>query len=158
MNIIKNEFEVIIRKNSRIKSRQWWLNCIKKLKLLLLKYLPKEKILLTKQAIFTLLVTNNNEIKKLNSKYRKLDKATDVLSFGLNKKEQVKSKYLGDIVISSQKAKEQAEEKYFPTDNELIMLLVHGYLHLLGYDHENKKEAKVMFSLQNKLLLEMLFY
>lgn len=158
MNIIKNEFEVIIRKNSRIKSRQWWINCIKKLNLLLLKHLPKEKKTLTKQAIFTLLITNNTEIKKLNSKYRKSNKATDVLSFGLNKKEQAKNKYLGDIVISSQKAKEQAEEKYFSTDNELIMLLVHGYLHLLGYDHENKREAKVMFSLQNKLLLEMLFY
>ncbi len=158
MNIIKNEFEVIVRKNSLIKSRQWWLNSIKKLKLLLLKHLPKEKILLTKQAVFTLLITNNKEIKRLNSKYRKLDKATDVLSFALDKKEQAKSKYLGDIVISSQKAKQQAEEKYFSTDNELIMLLVHGYLHLLGYDHENKKEAKSMFSLQNKLLVEMLFY
>ena len=149
---------MIIRKNCNIKSRQWWLKYFKKLQVLLIKHLPKEKAKLIKESILTLLITNNFEIKKLNSKYRKINKPTDVLSFYLNKPEQIKNKYLGDIVISYEKAKKQAEEKIFPIKNELLMLLVHGYLHLLGYDHIIKKDAKQMFALQNKILLELVFY
>ena len=120
------------------------------------KHLPKVKLI--KESTLTLLITNNSEIKNLNSKYRKINKPTDVLSFCLNKSEQIKNKYLGDIIISYEKAKKQAEEKTFPIESELLMLLVHGYLHLLGYDHKLKKEAKQMFALQNKILLELIFY
>ena len=151
-------FEVIIRKNCNIKSRQWWLKYLKKLKDLFIKHLPELKSKLVKKSILTLLITNNNEIKKLNYKYRKINKPTDVLSFHLNQKEQIKNKYLGDIVISYQIAKKQAYEKDFPVESELLMLLIHGYLHLLGYDHKLKKDAKQMFALQNKILLELVFY
>ena len=151
-------FEVIIRKNCNIKSRQWWLKYLKKLKGLLIKQLPKSKIELVKKSNFTLLITNNSEIQKLNHKHRKINKPTDVLSFHLNQKEQIKNKYLGDILISYEKAKKQAKEKHFPVESELLMLLIHGYLHLLGYDHKLKKDAKQMFALQNKLLLEIIFY
>ncbi len=151
-------FEVIIRKDSNIKSRQWWLKYLKKLKGLLIKHLSESKIKLVKESTLTLLITNNNEIKKLNYKYRKINKPTDVLSFHLNKKEQIKNKYLGDIVISYQIAKKQAYEKHFPLESEMLMLLIHGYLHLLGYDHKLKKDAKQMFALQNKILIEMIFY
>ena len=152
------KFEVIIRKNCNIKSRQWWLEYLKKLKGLLLKHLAESKFELIKKSTLTLLITNNTEIKKLNYKHRKINKPTDVLSFHLNKKEQIKNKYLGDIVISYEKAKKQADEKLFPRESELLMLLIHSYLHLLGYDHKLKKDAKQMFKLQNKILLETLFY
>ena len=150
--------EVIIRKNCNIKSRQWWLKYLKKLKGLLVKYLPESKFKLIKKSALTLLITNNTEIQKLNYRYRNINKPTDVLSFYLNKKEQVKNNYLGDIIISYQVATKQANEKHFPVESEMLMLLIHGYLHLLGYDHKLKKDAKQMFSLQNKILLELVFY
>ena len=154
-NTITN-FELIIRKGLTIKSRQWWLRYLKKLKGLLIKHLPKSKTGLIKKTTVTLLITNNFEVQKLNYKYRKINKPTDVLSFCL--KEQIKNKCLGDIVISYEKAKKQADEKHFPVESELLMLLIHGYLHLLGYDHMIKRDAKQMFTLQNKILLKMLFY
>ena len=152
------KFEVIIRKNCNIKSRQWWFKYLKKLKGLLLNHLAESKFELIKKSTLTLLITNNTEIKNLNYKHRKINKPTDVLSFHLSKKEQIKNKYLGDIVISYEKAKKQADEKHFPIESELLMLLIHGYLHLLGYDHKLKKDAKQMFTLQNKILLETVFY
>ncbi len=155
--MIKNT-ELIIRKNCNIKSRQWWLKHIKKLSVLLEKSLPKEKNKLLNNSGFTLLITNDAEIKRLNSKFRKINKSTDVLSFQLAKNEQIKNKYLGDIVISVKKAIKQAKEKHFPVETELLMLLIHGYLHLLGHDHYSKSTAKQMFSLQNKMLLELVFY
>ncbi len=150
-------FELITRKNCNIRSRQWWVKYLKKLKGLLTKHLPKSKILLAKNSTLTLLITNNTEIQKLNYKHRKVNKPTDVLSFHLNKREQIENNYLGDIVISYEQAKKQASEKYFPIESELLMLLIHAYLHLLGYNHKLKKDAKQMFALQNKLLLELTF-
>lgn len=125
---------------------------------MLVKHLPKAKARYIKESAFTLLITTNNEIQKLNYTHRKINKPTDVLSFHLNKREQIKNRYLGDIVISSEKAKEQAYKKHFSVKSELLMLLIHGYLHLLGYDHMIRRDAKQMFTLQNKLLLEILFY
>ena len=151
-------FELIIRKGSTIKSRQWWLKYFNKLKGLFIKYLPKSKTELIQESTLTLLITNNSEIQKLNYRHRKINKPTDVLSFHLEKTEQIKNKYLGDIVISYEKAKKQANEKDFPLESELLMLLIHGYLHLLGYDHMIKKDAKKMFALQNKMLVEMIFH
>ena len=150
--------ELIIRKDCNIKSRQWWFKQLKKLKGILIKHLPKSQIWFIKKSAFTLLITNNKEIKKLNSKHRKISSPTDVLSFHLSKKEQIKTKYLGDIVISYEKAKKQAYKKHFTIESELLMLLIHGYLHLLEYDHKLKKDAQQMFALQNKILLEMIFF
>ena len=155
--MIRN-IELIIRKNCNIKSRQWWLKYIKKLHKILANHLPRKKFKYLNKAGLTLLITNNSEIKKLNFKFRKINKSTDVLSFHLDKKEQIKNKYLGDIIISYEKAKKQANEKKFSVESELLMLLIHGYLHLLGYDHMIKKDAKKMFALQNKMLVEMIFY
>ena len=149
--------EILIRPSSRIKSRQWWDNQFKKSKKLLLKYLSnKISVKLVNNSSITLLVTNNKEIQNLNKRFRNINKSTDVLSFHLNKKEQLKKKYLGDIVISTEFAKKQAIKKKVPLETELQMLLIHGYLHLLGYDHKSIKQAKVMFSLQNKILLMLL--
>lgn len=152
------KFEIITRANRKIKSRQWWNKNLLKLRKLFLKALPKNKQTLFKNSSLTVLITNNKEITELNKKFKKTNKPTDVLSFHLRKEEQIKKKYLGDIVISIEQAKKQALKKHASIENELIMLLIHGYLHLLGYDHKHRKEANIMFSLQNKLLLEMMFY
>lgn len=144
--------EIVIRSKARIKSRQWWNNNLRKVRRLFLKHLPQKKSLVCSNSAFTLLITNNKEIQNLNKNFRKIDKPTDVLSFHINKKEQLKRKYLGDIVISFQKAKEQALKQMIPIEKELLILLIHGYLHLLGYDHKLSNEAKRMFSLQNKIL------
>ena len=147
-------FDVIIRPEIRIKSRQWWIHKLQKIKKKLRKFLPRKNHHLN-QSSLTLLLTNNKEIQKLNKKYRKINKPTDVLSFHLIKKEQLNKKYLGDIVISIETARKQAHQKKKSLEEEIIMLIVHGYLHLLGYDHLSKKEAKVMFSLQNKVLKDI---
>lgn len=90
---------------------------------------------------------SDREMTKLNTVHRNKKKTTDVLSFadgahGL----------LGDIVISVAQAERQAKEAKKPLRNELAMLLVHGVLHLLGYDHETLKDEKVMFPLQKRIL------
>ena len=90
---------------------------------------------------------SDREMTKLNTVHRNKKKTTDVLSFadgahGL----------LGDIVISVAQAERQAKEAKKPLRNELAMLLVHGVLHLLGYDHETVKDEKVMFPLQKSIL------
>ncbi len=148
----KANFEIIIRSNASIKSRQWWKICYKKIKMNLLKLLPKSKVkLLTKNSL-SLLVTKDKEIKKLNHLFRKKRKPTDVLSFHLSKNQQQEQKYLGDIVISVETAKRQAYTNGVSFENELKMLFIHAYLHLLGYDHIRIKDRKIMFSLQNKIL------
>lgn len=148
--------EIIIKKKCNIKSRQWWKKKFNLLTDLLLKALPKKKKKLLKTSESTIVITNNKEIKTLNSKYRKKNKPTDVLSFQLEKKEQLKTKYLGDVVISIEKATKQAKETNTTLETELFLLLTHAYLHLLGYDHILKKDARVMFKLQNKVLINSL--
>lgn len=107
----------------------------------------------------SVLITTNQMIKKLNLKYRKLNKPTDVLSFPVYSKQELKklkvSKQmlnLGDIVIAHQLAKSQAAEYGHSLKREISFLFVHGLLHLLGYDHNNKADEKQMFKLQDKIL------
>lgn len=86
---------------------------------------------------------NNEQIRELNSQYRNIDKETDVLSFPLGENGvydvnmDTGAKMLGDIVISMEKAFEQAELYNHPLQREIGFLTVHSMLHLLGYDHEN---------------------
>ena len=153
---MKNKCQIIIRTKSNIKSRQWW-NCqFLKIRKILLKYLIKKEINdLIANSSLALLITNNKEIQKLNKKFRNKNKATDVLSFHLNKKEQIKNNYLGDIVISLEQASKQAKQENKKLEDELKMLLIHGYLHLVGYDHRQKRDAKIMFPLQDSILREL---
>lgn len=147
---------LLIRPKLKIKSRQWWISKFKTFKKVLKKYLPKEKVLLSNQSTFSLLLTNNKEIQYLNKKFRKKNKPTDVLSFYLIEKEQKSNKYLGDIVISIETARKQANKEKISIEEELLKLFIHGYLHLLGYDHKKSKETKVMFSLQESTLEELI--
>lgn len=88
------------------------------------------------------------EILSLNSRFRNKDYVTDVLSFNANI-----ASALGDIIICTAKAQEQAWELGYSLRRELIFLFIHGFLHLIGYDHETETDAKKMFSLQKKVLL-----
>ncbi|NLX63729.1 MAG: rRNA maturation RNase YbeY [Clostridiaceae bacterium] len=113
-------------------------------------------------------LTDNENIKVLNLEYRGIDKATDVLSFPIiqyiNGEPQIQPGdmdpgsgrvFLGDIIISVEKAFEQAENFGHSVERELAFLAVHGALHLLGYDHETETDEKRMFSLQEDILNEM---
>ena len=80
-----------------------------------------------------LIITSNEEIKKINKEYRNIDKDTDVLSFPY---EDMPMAPLGSIVISSWHVESKAKELGHSTDDELALLFIHGLLHLLGYDHE----------------------
>lgn len=98
-------------------------------------------------------LTDNETIQALNKEWRNKDKPTDVLSFPINEKPpEYKYYLLGDVVISLPFAKKQAEKIGLTYKEEILRLLIHGILHLLGYDHEkSEKEAKIMFSLQSKI-------
>lgn len=119
------------------------------------KCLKEENV---KNAIFNIILVDNKTIKDLNKLYRKIDKETDVISFALEdeKEEGFASDYrvLGDIYISVDKARAQASDYGHSLSRELSFLAVHGLLHLLGYDHMNKEDEKVMFAKQELILGE----
>jgi probable rRNA maturation factor len=109
-----------------------------------------------------LLFVNNETIRQLNSEYRGIDRATDVLSFAIQEEhedelvityeeEELPNLY-GDIVISVERAKEQAEEYGHSFERELCFLYVHGFLHLIGYDHLEEQEEQQMIAKQNLIL------
>lgn len=93
---------------------------------------------------------SDSEIKRLNRMYRQKDEVTDVLSFQYPDNEEL----LGDIAISYAQAQRQAGER--PVNQEVVELIVHGALHVLGYDHERPGEDKKMFSLQDSIIEQIL--
>ncbi len=99
----------------------------------------------------SLLLTSDEIIKELNNQYRNKDKPTDVLSFPMEDK-----LMLGDIAISIDTAKKQAEEREIALEREVAFLFIHGLLHLLGYDHETSiEDEKEMFELQENILKDL---
>ena len=110
-------------------------------------------------AVFSVIFVGNDEIKKINKEYRKIDKVTDVISFAFEDNSDLvynNIRVLGDIYICIPKMIEQAEEYGHSEKRELSFLCCHGLLHLLGYDHVNsKEEEKIMFDLQERLLNEI---
>ena len=108
---------------------------------------------------------DNDHIHEINKKYRGVDKPTDVISFAMEEddpdetpiiipdelKDQI-PKNLGDLMISMDKVKEQADYLGHSTDRELGFLAVHGFLHLNGYDHMRAEDEKKMFGLQREIL------
>ena len=92
-------------------------------------------------------LVSNRKIKEINKKYRDKNEVTDVISFALNEGEEGSEQeqaLLGDIVISVERAAAQAQEYGHSLERELSYLLVHGFLHLLGYDHMQAEDKKVM--------------
>lgn len=103
----------------------------------------------------SILLTDEAEMQELNGAYRGKDRPTDVLSFAQEEGPEVPgSKLLGDLVICPKVAARQAEDRGHATAHELDILLAHGLLHLLGYDHErvSPKKRKAMFAEQERLV------
>ena len=103
-------------------------------------------------------IVDNEETRKINNKFRNIDRATDVLSFPLidfdneSLPDDGSKIYLGDIIISIERAKEQAKEYGHSIDREIGFLTAHSMLHLLGYDHMVPEEEKEMFAKQEEIL------
>ena len=111
-----------------------------------------------KKALVNIIIVDNDEIRKINKEYRGIDRETDVISFALEDDDtfiKLPIRVLGDIYISIDKAKSQAEEYGHSLKREMSFLVVHGILHLLGYDHMNESDEKVMFDKQDKILDEL---
>ena len=141
----------MIKANVLIDSKNWKKKIANPKKYLNLKFklLKKLSFFNKKKQEFSILLTNNNKMKKLNKKFRKKNKATDVLSFpqkGLFKNQN----YIGDLAISFEIINKRSKKTNF--FNEFDKIWVHGYLHLIGYDHKNNKEYKKMHN-KEKLIL-----
>jgi probable rRNA maturation factor len=99
--------------------------------------------------IISLALVDKGEMRKLNKKFRKKDKATDVLSFNIDEKD-----YLGEIIICPEVAIENARKYGVPEKEEMMKIFVHGILHLCGYEHEKgKKQAEIMESKEKFYLI-----
>lgn len=106
---------------------------------------------------FNIIIVDNEYIHELNRDYREIDRPTDVITFALEDNKdfvELDHRVLGDIYISIDKAIEQAKEYGHGLKREICFLAVHGFLHLLGYDHMKKEDEDVMFSLQEVILNE----
>ncbi len=115
--------------------------------------MKKEKL---KNTSFNIIIVDNNYIHELNKNYRGIDRETDVITFALEDDESLvvgsDERILGDIYISIDKARSQAEEYGHSFMREICFLAVHGFYHLLGYDHMNEEDEKVMFGKQEEVL------
>ncbi len=105
---------------------------------------------------FNVIFVDSKTIRELNKNYRNIDRETDVISFALEDGEENINfefgRLLGDIYICTSKMKEQAKEYGHSEKREMGFLTIHGLLHLLGYDHMNKEEEKIMFDKQKEIL------
>ena len=130
----------------------------------LTKCFEEEKLQDSKLYI-TVTLTNPENIKKINKEYRNIDRATDVLSFPMFQKDELEEKIknndfehediLGDLVISIDKVKEQAVEYGHSFERELSYMLVHGFYHLMGYDHIEEEDKKIMRPKEEKILNDL---
>ena len=108
---------------------------------------------------------DNEQIRELNKQYRNIDKETDVLSFPMFEKDELVQKIkeksfehedvLGDIVISIPKVEEQAKEYGHSFERELSYMVVHGFYHLMGYDHIKEEDKKEMRPKEEKILNDL---
>ena len=143
------------------KGKEDWERIVEKV----LKKCFEEEGLIDSKLKMTITFKTPEEIRKINKKYRKIDKATDVLSFPMFEKaeldEKIKNKdflyedVLGDVIISIDKVKEQAEEYGHSFERELSYMLVHGFYHLMGYDHIEEEDKKIMRPKEEKILNEL---
>ena len=146
----------------------WWENIInksfeKKIKLIVEQIIKNNKVLGFKNKFsISILFTGDKKINQLNKKFRKINSPTNVLSFpsmpiDINTNNFLDSDcnssiFLGDIVISSDTLIKEANNEKKIEEDHLIHLFIHGVLHLLGYDHETSYDAKIMETLEIKIL------
>ena len=117
------------------------------------------------QLIITITLTTPENIKEINKKYRNIDKETDVLSFPMFEREELQEKIknnqfthedvLGDIVISIEQVKKQAQEYGHSFEREFAYMLVHGFYHLMGYDHIKEEDKQKMRPKEEKILNDL---
>ena len=118
----------------------------------LVKVFPKKYRFIKKKVSFTILLSNNKNIKKLNKKFRNKNKFTDVLSFPAEKKINIKnSPYIGDIVISYEFMNKPKALSALEFKDKVTKIFIHGFLHLLGYDHIKLKDFKEMLIVEEKI-------
>lgn len=120
--------------------------------------------LLDKNIYVSILYTTPNEIQEYNKEYRNIDRATDVLSFPMFEKDEVQklkqeksmaTDVLGDIIINLSQVKMQADEYGHSFERELAYMLVHGFYHLMGYDHIKEEDKKEMREKEEAILNEL---
>lgn len=126
----------------------------------LLSFAAKEEDI-KEQTELSVTFLSDNAIRQINHEYRAKDKATDVISFALEEEGDGEApiigaedmpRHLGDLLISVETATRQADEYGHSLERELGFLALHGFLHLLGYDHMNDKDEKEMFTRQDEIL------
>ena len=125
----------------------------------------KTENLTNSKLIITITLTTPEKIRQINNEYRQIDKATDVLSFPMFEKSELDEKIkkqeflhedvLGDIIISVQKVEEQAKEYGHSFERELIYMVVHGFYHLMGYDHIEEKDKIIMRPKEENVLSKL---
>ena len=113
---------------------------------------PKKYKFLNKKVSFTLLLSNNKNIQKLNKLFRKKNKPTDILSFPSSKKLKITKKtYIGDIIINYNFVDKPRTQKLELFKEKLIKIFIHGFLHLLNFDHIKDKDYKKMLKEENQI-------
>ena len=134
---------------------KFWSKKIKKKEIFfnrLCKHFPKKFKFINKRAYLTLLLSNNRNIKRLNKKFRKKDKHTDVLSFPLQKKfKNLKEVYLGDVIISFNYMNKPKNINNYDFKEKVTKIFIHGFLHLLNFNHTKEKEYQIMFREEQKI-------
>ncbi|MEM7462774.1 MAG: rRNA maturation RNase YbeY [Pseudomonadota bacterium] len=105
----------------------------------------------------SILLTNDARMRELNNRWRNVDRPTNVLSFpGMEMApDEVGGPVLGDIILAFETVKKEAELENRPLKHHFSHLIIHGFFHLFGYDHESEKEAVVMEALESKALASL---
>ena len=118
----------------------------------LIKVFPKKYRFIKKKVSLTILLSNNKNIRKLNKKFRNKNKSTDVLSFPFEEKINIKkSPYIGDIVFSYEFMNKPKMLSTLEFKSKVTKVFIHGFLHLLGYDHIKLKDFKEMLIEEEKI-------
>lgn len=148
-------FEIIY---DEVEENEEYEKCIKRV----LEQCYKEENIENSKLIITITLTNNENIKEINKAHRNIDRATDVLSFPMFEKDELDKKIenkefeyedmLGDLIISVEKVAEQAKEYEHSFERELSYMVVHGFYHLMGYDHIKEEDKKEMRAKEEKIL------
>ena len=116
------------------------------------KAFPKKYKFSKKKVSFSLLLSNNKKIKKLNKDFRNKNKPTDILSFPFSKKNKIKKKaYIGDIIISYDFLNKPKIQKIEIFKEKLIRIFIHGFLHLLNFDHKKDTDYKKMLKEEKRI-------
>ena len=116
------------------------------------KAFPKKYKFIDKRISLSLMLSNNRNIKKLNKEFRKKNKSTDILSFPFNEKKKLSNQtYIGDIIISYNYIDKPKTQKLKFFKEKLIKIFIHGFLHLIGFDHSKNKDYKKMLKEENRI-------